>query len=1036
MLMPSVIHKALSKPEASWVCCHCGMPTFTDSLFDSYEIRHSNSFDVLASHPDNSIDNSIDSLEHVGPGPPMLASSPSRPPTRQRRQKTSNIRVLIVNIQSVMAKREAWLALVENSDPDIILASETWLKPHILNPEFLPGNYNTYRCDRPDGYGGVLLAAKTNMISEEIPISRDLGLEMSCVKISIQGNKSLVICSVYRPTNRDIDYCEKLCKEIKRICKAYHQSTIWIGGDFNLPDIDWTSDSIAGNNYPIKINECILETINETALSQIVDFPTRGENTLDIFMTNRPSLVNRCEAVPGISDHDTAVFIDTDIIAKRQKTESRKVYLWKKGDFEQLHKEVEEFSENYVNTMSTNDPIDVLWDMIHSKLIAVMDKYIPSKMKSPRFDQPWINRNIKRLANLKKKYFTRARDTNLKEDWAKYKELKKETQKKCKEAFSNYISTVICETDESRQTNKKFWSYVKSLKRDSTGVAPLKKEGITFSDSKNKAEILNQQFASVFTRDENVTDNYYTTDTKFPKMPDIKVGIEGVRKLLQGLNPNKAAGPDSLPSKLLKNVADQLAPALRLLFQASLNQQQIPTQWKQALVTPIFKKGDKSRAANYRPVSLTSICCKIQEHIIHHSVMKHLDKHHILNDTQHGFRKKRSCETQLVLTVQDLAKGLDDNKQIDAVLLDFSKAFDKVSHRLLQQKLHHYGIRGHTLGWIKSFLGGRSQRVVCEGIQSSECEVASGVPQGTVLGPLLFLLYINDMPEVVKSTTRLFADDALVYRVIECDKDASNLQKDLDSLQDWERKWKMEFNPDKCEVLRITLKKNIIPARYSIHGKQLQIVNKAKYLGVTLDSSLSFNDHISNICKKANATRAFVHRNTKHCPQHVKVAAYNTLVRPTLEYCAPIWDPYKECHIDQIQAIQRRAARSVMRDWTVGAPHEPPRPTRGSPTLMQKQLKWTPLAERRARSKIILFYKIIKNHVDISTSILQKNNRNTRHNQNQYFVIQTRISPYRYSFFPSTILMWNKLPTAVVCAPSVDALRSQLCARKLRSAIF
>ena len=533
--------------------------------------------------------------------------------------------------------------------------------------------------------------------------------------------------------------------------------------------------------------------------------------------------------------------------------------------------------------MSVETPIDQLWDKIHKKLNETMNKHVPSRLKSSRFDQPWINQKIKKMSRRKKKYFKKARSTNLEDDWTKYRRLKKETRTECKKAFSSYINNVICETEEdSKHTNKRFWSYVKALKKDSSGVAPLKRDGITYSDSKIKAEILNDQFASVFTRDD--TDEETERNSPFPNMPPITVGLEGVKKLLRNLNPNKASGPDEIPSRLLKAVADQIAPSLRLLFQASLNQHRVPAHWKQALVTPIFKKGDKSKAVNYRPVSLTSICCKLQEHIVHHSIMNHLDSLHILNDAQHGFRKRRSCETQLVLTLQDLAKGLDDREQIDAVLLDFSKAFDKVSHHLLHHKLHYYGIRGQTLGWIDSFLSGRTQRVVCEGSQSSECNVGSGVPQGTVLGPLLFLLYINDLPETVSSNTRLFADDALVYRTINNEEDAKKLQKDLDNLQIWEHKWKMHFNPDKCEVLRITLKKNIIEANYTIHNQQLQVVQKAKYLGVTIDKTLSFNDHVNNICKKANATRAFVHRNTKHCPWHVKTAAYNTLVLCTHVY--------------------------------------------------------------------------------------------------------------------------------------------------------
>jgi hypothetical protein len=199
--------------------------------------------------------------------------------------------------------------------------------------------------------------------------------------------------------------------------------------------------------------------------------------------------------------------------------------------------------------------------------------------------------------------------------------------------------------------------------------------------------------------------------------------------------------------------------------------------------------------------------------------MKFFEDQNILTDYQHGFRKKRLCESQLITTIQDLASGIDSSTQIDAILLDFSKAFDKVSHERLAAKLHHYGVRGPTLNWIKSFLAGRTQRVIVEGVASDTAPVTSGVPQGTVLGPLLFLIYINDLPSKVNSTARLFADDCLLYRHIKTNEDTTSLQDDLNNLQDWERDWQMHFNPDKCEVIRITTKRKIIPSSYFIHKK-------------------------------------------------------------------------------------------------------------------------------------------------------------------------------------------------------------------------
>ena len=334
-----------------------------------------------------------------------------------------------------------------------------------------------------------------------------------------------------------------------------------------------------------------------------------------------------------------------------------------------------------------------------------------------------------------------------------------------------------------------------------------------------------------------------------------------------------------------------VAPILTFIFQASIDQGKVPDDWKLAFVTPLFKKGDRAKASTYRPVFLTSVCCKLIEHIIHSQVISHLERHNILADEQHGFRKKRSCESQLINTVHDLAKGLNSKQQIDAVLLDFSKAFDKAPHHRLALKLQHYGVRGKTLEWIRSFLADRTQPVVADGETSRPANVSSGVPQRTVLGPLLFLVYINDLPLRVKSTSRLFADDCMLYRTINSEADPKTLQEDLDNLQDWERDWMMSFNPDKYEVIRITNKRRIINSQYSIHGQQLQETNKAKYLGVTIDNKLTWGPHINAMTKKANNTTACLGRNIASCPRNIKELSYKSLVRPQVEYASTVWDP-------------------------------------------------------------------------------------------------------------------------------------------------
>ena len=331
-----------------------------------------------------------------------------------------------------------------------------------------------------------------------------------------------------------------------------------------------------------------------------------------------------------------------------------------------------------------------------------------------------------------------------------------------------------------------------------------------------------------------------------------------------------------------------------------------------ANVMPVFKKGDKSLAENYRPISLTCILCKVLEHILASNIIRHLDGQGILYDLQHGFREKRSCETQLIMLIEDLARSASLGKQTDIILLDFSKAFDKVNHSKLLWKLHQYGIRRQVLNWVRAFLGSRSQRVVIDGEESESVPVTSGVPQGSVLGPILFLIYINDLPDEVCSKVCLFADDTALYLTIEGEDDGSALQNDLDILSKWETRWDMEFNPSKCQVVHVTGSKIPIKKDYVLHGQVLESVSCAKYLGVDISSSLSWNSHINRIVSSANRTLNFVRRNIKTKIPKVRETAYNSLVRPQLEYASAVWDPN---HKKRISQIERPAKSCSLDSW-------------------------------------------------------------------------------------------------------------------------
>ena len=363
-----------------------------------------------------------------------------------------------------------------------------------------------------------------------------------------------------------------------------------------------------------------------------------------------------------------------------------------------------------------------------------------------------------------------------------------------RKVYWDYVEDLITPKDEHSleekfSISKNFYTFIKHKKTDSTGIKTLKKDGVIVTDPENKADLWNNHFHSVFSQQIPMKLSalcaYFSSffQNNENDMPEIHVTENGVLKLLQALNISKAA----YQTKSAQKIILRIRPILTLLFKASLHQQSLPDIWKHANVSPIYKKGDKTNPSNYRPVSLICISCKLLEHIICSNLNQHLKRNNILYPLQHGFREKRSCETQLIEFVHDIAFNMQEGIQNDVVVMDFAKAFDKCAHNRLLYKLSSYGVKGNTLGWIGSFLAGRSQKVALEGKSSSSVAVLSGIPQGSDLGPVLFLIYINDRPEYVSnSTVRLFVDDTLLYLTIHNSSDCDKLQDDLNNLERWE----------------------------------------------------------------------------------------------------------------------------------------------------------------------------------------------------------------------------------------------------------
>ena len=424
------------------------------------------------------------------------------------------------------------------------------------------------------------------------------------------------------------------------------------------------------------------------------------------------------------------------------------------------------------------------------------------------------------------------------------------------------------------------------------------------------AELLNTCFGEVFTREDVTNISEPEVMEMNSRLTDFKVTVKIVKEKIRKLKRESAAGPDGLGPMLLQELQEELAPVLVAIYRKSLDTGNVPQDWRIANVTPIFKKGAKSDPGNYRPVSLTSVSCKIFESIMKDAVVKHLDANRLITSNQHGFRAGRSCATNLLEFFEKVTASVDDGTPFDTVFLDFAKAFDKVPVERLLKKLHVHGIRGKLLAWVRSWLTDRKQRVVLNGSFSSWIEVLSGVPQGSVLGPLLFLIFINDLDRaVVVDIIKKFADDTKIGQSVESMHGVEKLQAALTELCRWAECWGMTFNVKKCKVMHFG--HNNPRHVYTMNGLALEETKEEKDVGVTITSNLKPATQCARAARTARAVLGQIARAFHYRDRHVFVRLYVQYVRPHLEFSTPVWSPWTAGDKEILEKVQKKAVGMV-----------------------------------------------------------------------------------------------------------------------------
>ena len=778
-------------------------------------------------------------------------------------------------------------------EPDIVLVTETWCNNEISNAYLgIPGYelQTDLRQDRSDTDrgrgGGLLVYTKTGL--QIFSCDKIVDFNQYC-KFVVRG---VTFYLIYRSPNSSAEEVSRLAGLIRQ---AEKDSVII--GDFNLPTIDWEAATARGTAAEV------LEAVEDRLMVQMVDFSTHVKgNTLDLVITNMPERVLevREEGRLGKSDH---VMIVTEIsVGKLHRDSQMPLPDWHNADWASMRGELED--RVWINSV-TRSSMDVAWQLVKDEVDELTRKYVPLRRRRNHNRPVWMNQEILRAIRKKKRLW---KQNKHKVDKSEYNEQEKKTRNLIRNAKRRFEKRLAAGDGGN---NRPFFSYVKLKTKCRPSIGPLKQGGVSVTGNKEMAELLNTCFGEAFTRE----DKQRIPDPVAMEIGGILENISfttaAVRRKIGGLRSEAAAGPDGLGPRVLKELQDGLAPALAHVFRRSLVEGAVPPDWKKANVTPIFKKGSKCNPGNYRPVSLTSVACKVMESVMRDAITAHLDRNKLIRHSQHGFTRGRSCSTNLLEFLEKATKAVDEGKSLDVIFLDFAKAFDKVPRERLLKKVHAHGIRGRVWTWISAWLTGRTQRVVLNGEFSTWIEVLSGVPQGSVLGPLLFLIFINDIDLVVEQIEMIkkFADDTKVGHFITTAEDRDKLQEALRDLSTWADTWGMAFNAKKCKVMHIGSKNPRY--RYEMEGEELSVTEEERDIGVTISSSLKPSAHCSKAARTAQAVLGQIARAFHYRDRHVFVRLYVQYVRPHLEFCTPVWAPWTEGDKSALEKVQKKAIGMV-----------------------------------------------------------------------------------------------------------------------------
>lgn len=921
---------------------------------------------------------------------------------------------------------EIYSSLVIEHKFDVIALTETWLDANINSEDIKMENFQIFRKDR-NRHGGGVMVYVLNSLSCIRRFDLEVGnTEMLWIQLNL-NNKRVMMCVCYRPPGQCAakiqDFLTDLQTSIDLAISTLSDSII-ITGDLNDRCIMWDDDRPVS-----ELNTQLRDLVLLNNMYQIITEPTHYTDhsayLLDIIITDSPGFIEQSGLLPHIGNlHHLPIFARFKYTYMSRRSFTRDVWHYHNGNYVNLNAELSEFDwSELITEYDVSSCTTELFDVF----LNITKKHIPYRTIRVRpKDKPWMNPYIKHLIRLRNRWTGRYNLTRLNNHKLMRDHYRASVKYEICFAKSLYYNRQMTMLQDPNLHIKKYWSIVRSVCGNKIkGPIPTIIDGdVTYNTDIEKAELFSDYFASQSIlppppSDYTLPEFHYLTDAR---LTNIEFQPEEIRSVISKLNSNKACGPDGIGNHLLKLTAESMATPFANLFSRSLQEATFPNSWKDANLSPVQKSSFANEKTNFRPISLLACPSKVMERIVFNTMYEYFIANDLLIKENSGFKKNDSTINQLVHIVHNIYKGLDDKKDVCMVFLDISKAFDRVYHEGLIFKLKQLGIEGNLLNWIRSYLTNRTQTVVLNGYKSERKIINAGVPQGSILGPLLFLVYINDIISDISSNIYLFADDTSIFRVIDdINTDFRMLNSDLQKLSNWSSQWRMTFNANKTKFIYFSLKHKRPPLpQLLLDGTPIAETDHHTHLGLTLNNKMTWNDHIDRICTKVAKTLNSFKRIKHIVPRSTLQSLYKCLIRPVLDYGDIIFDNMTlECS-KRLDDIQREAALIC-----TGAMR------RTNTLLLLHEVGWEPLETRRKNHKLILYFKMINDLSPsyLSTLIPNLVNHTSRYNlrnSNSLRIPYARTARLYKYFTVSTARLWNDLPDSIKNSNTLNQFKTAL----------